>query len=101
MSPSGAAAAEAAAAMDSCTKPGVAVVMVLLVKLAVGSAITLSPERIMSPRELALENRRGSAMSKSAGDGKKEVALANAPGVSIADDCGSEYNQNYVKRRRD
>jgi hypothetical protein len=56
--------------------------------LAVGSAITLPPERIMSPRELALENRRGSAMSKSAADGKKDVALADAPGVSIAGGCG-------------
>jgi hypothetical protein len=87
MSPS-AVVAKAAAAMDSCTNPELVVVMVLLVRLAVGSAITLPPERIRSPRELALEKRRGRAMSKSAGDGKNEVALADAPGVSIVGGCG-------------
>jgi hypothetical protein len=86
MSPS-AVVTRAAAAMDSCTNPELAV-MVLLVRLAVGAAITLPPERIRSPRELALENRRGKAMSKSAGDGKNEVALADAPGVSIVGGCG-------------
>ena len=86
--------------MDSCTNPEPVVVMVLFVMLAVGSAITLPPERIMSPRELALEKRRGNAMSKSAGDGKKEVALADAPGVSIAavaDIRGWVGRQNYSK----
>jgi hypothetical protein len=76
-------AVEAAIATDSWTNLAV-VVIVLLVKFAVGSAITLPPERIMSPRELTLENRRGRTLSKSAGDGRKDVALANAPGVSIA-----------------
>jgi hypothetical protein len=64
------------------------VVIVLLVKFAVGSAITLPPERIMSPSELALESRRGKTMSKSAGDGRKDVALANAPGDSMATGWG-------------
>jgi hypothetical protein len=57
--------------------------MVLLVKFAVGSAMTLPPERIMSPRELALDNKRGRTISKSAGDGKNEVALVDAPGDSM------------------
>ena len=86
--------------MDSCTNPEPVVVMVLFVILAVGSAIALPPERIMSPRELALEKRRGNAMSKSAGDGKNEVAFADAPGVSIAggaDLRGWVGKQNYSR----
>ena len=55
----------------------------LLVRFAVGSAMTLPCERIISPSELALDNKRGRTISKSAGDGRNEVALANAPGDSM------------------
>lgn len=84
MSLSGVAAAAAATVeYDDCTKAAVGVI-VLLVRLAVGSAMTLPPERIMSPRELTLERIRGRAMSRSAGDDMYEVAL-DAPGGSITD----------------
>jgi hypothetical protein len=76
--------------------------MVLLVRFAVGSAITLPPERIMSPRELALDNRRGKTMSKSAGDGRNEVALVSALGVSIANSLRMpEEVQSHLRYRRE
>ena len=83
MSLSEAAAAAAAAECDSCIKATVEVIVVLLVKFAVGSAMILPPERTISPRELTRERRRGNAMSRSAGDGRNEVALVDAPGDTI------------------
>jgi hypothetical protein len=89
---------EAAATTDSCANFAAVVVMVLLVKFAVGSAITLPPERMRSPSELALENRRGKAMNKSAGDGRNEVALANAPGEPMVRRLAEE--DKYVRYRK-
>lgn len=80
-----AAAAAAVTECDSCIKATVEVMVVLLVKFVVGCAITLPPERTISPRELTLERRRGNAMSRSAGDGRNEVALVDAPGDTITD----------------
>lgn len=97
MSLSGVDPAAVAAEYDSCTKAAVEVIVVL-VRFAVGSAMTLPPERIISPRELILENRRGKAMSKSAGDGRNEVALVNAPGVSIADDVRISKDVQELER---
>ena len=76
------AAAAPAAATDSCANLPAIVAVVPLVRLAiVGSAMTLPPERIMSPNSLALPKRRGKTMRRSAGDGKNEVMLVNAPEV--------------------
>lgn len=80
-----AAAAAAAAECDSCIKATVEVIVVLLVKFAVGSAMMVPPERTTEPRELTRERRRGNAMSRSAGDGRNEVALVDAPGDTITD----------------
>lgn len=76
------AAAAAAAATDSCTNLLDIVAVVPLVRLAiVGSAITLPPERIMSPSELALPKSRGKTIRRSAGDGRNEVMFVIAPEV--------------------
>ena len=77
--------ASATAATDACTNCPLEVVMVLLETLAkVGSAMTLPPERIMSPSELALEKRRGNTIRRSAGEGRKEVTLERAEEASIS-----------------
>jgi len=78
-------------------------VTVLLVRFAVGSAMTLPPERTISPREVALAKRRGKAISKSTGDGKNEVALVSAPGVSIAggrDAAMQQSDRGYQEHTR-
>lgn len=81
--------AAAAAAADSCTNFPAAVAVVPLVRLAmVGSAITLPPESIASPYELTLSKRRGKTMRRSAGEGRNEVMLVNAPAVAAMPSVG-------------
>lgn len=82
-SPAAPVAALAAAAIDSCMKVPVVETVAFVTLDAVGSAMMLPPERILprtlskcSANEPALERRRGTASSKSAGDGRYEVALA-------------------------
>ena len=81
-------AALAAAATDSCTNfPAVVAAVAFVMFTAVGSAMMLPPERILpktvskcSPSEPAFERRRGTASSRSTGEGRKEVALARDDG---------------------
>ena len=92
--------AAAAAATDSCTNFPAVVAVVPLVRLAiVGSAITLPPESIASPYELTLSKRRGKTMRRSAGEGRNEVMLVNAPAVAAMPAWGDEVQLPVTRDR--
>lgn len=85
MSSCDAARPDATATTDCCTNCPAVVATVLFDKLAlVGSAITLPPFHTRSLSELALEKRRGNTMSRSAGEGRYELAFVRAARASIA-----------------